>query len=151
MFEQMRDVALHGFELIELQFWIGNGENVAGFRLLVNKDPSAFGFDLLFHAQQSLALEHHRQDERRSRVARIVEFDQLSQERLGCRLLDRIDRRRRGRLVFAMPAGDKTFALAGLAVLLRPAFVADVDAQEIALLVEEDGVVALLVGERPVA
>ena len=41
MFEQRRHVALDGFELVQLQVRIGNGEHVAGPGLFVNEHALA--------------------------------------------------------------------------------------------------------------
>ena len=41
VFQQLRHVALDGFELIQMQLGIGDGENVAGLGMLINKHALA--------------------------------------------------------------------------------------------------------------
>jgi hypothetical protein len=63
VFQQLRHVALHGFELVQMQIRIGYGENVARSRLFVNEHAPAVADDLLFHLEDALAFEHHGEDE----------------------------------------------------------------------------------------
>ena len=46
MFQQRRHVPLDGFELIQMQIRVGDGENVAGLRLFINKDSLAVTLEL---------------------------------------------------------------------------------------------------------
>ena len=107
--------------------------------------------DQRLHLEQPLAFEHDREDEAGCCIARIVKFNQLPQQCFSVFFLDRVNRGRRGRLVLSLPAGDESFPVARLAELIRPAFVTDVDAQEVTLLVKENRVVRLLVSKGRMA
>ena len=95
MFEQRGHVALDGFELIQVQGWVGDGEHVARPRLLVNEHALAVADDLLLHFQDALAFEHDGEEERGGRVTRSVLLDELAQQCLGGFLLDGVHHRRR--------------------------------------------------------
>jgi hypothetical protein len=149
VFQQLRHVVLDGFELVQVQVRVGDGKHVARLRLLVNEDALAVADDLLLHFQDSLAFEHHGEDERGGRVARVILFDELAQQRLGGFLLDGVHHRRR-RLENALPVRDEAGAVGGIAgELLLPARLADVRAPQIGRHVEEQRVIRLPVGKRP--
>ncbi len=149
MFEQPGHVALDGFELVQPQIRVGDGEHVARPRLLVNEHAPAFADDLLLHLEDALAFEHHGEDERGGRVTRIVLLDELAQQCLGGLLLDGVRHRRR-HFKNALPVGNKTFAFArAVAELALPAGFANVHAAQIfRVLVEQQRVQRLLVGKR---
>jgi hypothetical protein len=148
--QQLRHVALDSFELVQMQIRVGDGENVTRPRLLVNEHALAVADNLLLHLEDALAFEHHGEDERGGRVARVVLLDELAQQRLGGLLLDGVHRRQR-HLKNALPVRDESFALArAVAELILPAGFANVHAAQIfRVLVKEQRVQRLLVGKRP--
>lgn len=82
MLEQVRDLALHFLELIQLQIGIENREHVAGFAVLVDEDaPAALG-GLAADFQDAFALQHHGQDVTGGTEPRIIFLHQLGQQRL---------------------------------------------------------------------
>ena len=97
-----RHVALDCFELVQMQIRVGDGEDVAGLRLLVNEHALAVAHDLFLHLEDAFAFEHHRQNIRSGRVTRIVLLDELPQNGLGGLLLDGVHRRH-GRFVNPLP------------------------------------------------
>src|SRR5665213_2462721 len=60
--QEVGDRPLDFFQLIELKIRVGNGKDIAGSRLLVNKNAMAIALDLLFDFQQAFALEHDGQN-----------------------------------------------------------------------------------------
>ena len=57
MFEQGSDVALHSFELVQLQIRIGNGENVPALGVLVNEDALVLAPELFLDLEDALAFQ----------------------------------------------------------------------------------------------
>ena len=102
VFEEGSDVPLDGLELVELQIGINDGENVTGGRLFVNENALAIADDLLFDLEEALSFEHDGQDIASGNVLGVVEFDELSQKRLGGFFLNGFVRGWRG-VVNAMP------------------------------------------------
>jgi len=147
MFEQRSDVALHRLELVKLQIGIDDGENIPGSRLFVNENPPAIADELLFYLQQALAFEHDRQDIGRRDVLRIVELNELPQERFGVFFLNRLVWWGR-RMVNAVPVGDEAFALASaFAELPLPAALANIRTLKVGFFVEEQRVIGLFIGK----
>ena len=102
---------------------------------------------MLFDFEQTLAFEHHGQDIGGGDIARIVQLDQLAQQRFGVLPLNGVNPRH-GRFINAVPIRDEAFAVArAVAVLLLPAGPADVRAVEIGLLIEKQRVISLLIGK----
>jgi hypothetical protein len=149
LFQQHRHVALDFFELIQAQVRVGDGEDVAGLRLLVDEHALAVADDLFLHLEDALAFEHHGEDVTGGGVARIILFDQFAQHRFRRVFLDRVHLWR-GRFVNPLPVRDETLAFArAVAELVLPARLADVGAAQIfRALVEEQRVQRLPVGKR---
>lgn len=146
MFEELGDVFLDLFELVELKAGVGDGEEVAGAGLFVEEDALAVAVELFFDFEQAFAFEHDGEDESGGGVFGIVEFDEFAEEGLGGFFLDGVGGRGGRCFVGALPVGDEAFAFAGaLAVLFAPAVFAYVEAMELLFLVEEQRVVGLLV------
>ena len=151
MFEQLGDVALDLFELVEMQVGVGDGKDVAGFGLLINEDAAAFAEDLLFHFKDALALEHDGEDVTGGRVLRIVLFDELAKQGFGGVFLNGLDDGR-GRVENGLPMGDKALAIAGtITELVLPAVLADIHAAEFGPLIREEGMQGLFIGKRLLA
>jgi hypothetical protein len=151
MFEQLGDVALDLFELVEVQVGVGDGKDVAGFGLLINEDAAAFAEDLLFHFEDALAFEHDGKDVTGGRMLRIVLFDEFAEQGFGGVFLDGLDNGR-GRVENGLPMGDKAFAVAGaIAELVLPAVLADIHAAEFGPLIGEEGMQRLFIGKRLLA
>ena len=101
------------------------------------------------HLEHALAFEHDGENVTGGRVTRVILLDELSQQRLGGVLVNRVGGRR-GRLVNALPVGNEPFALArAVAELALPARFAHVHAAQILrVLVKEQRVQRLPVGKR---
>ena len=148
MFEQSRDVALDLFELVQMQGRVNDGEHVSALRLFVNENPLPIAHDLLLHLENAFPLQHHGENECRRDVMRIVLLDEFSQKRLRGFLFDRFRRRRR-RLIDALPIGDETLSIArAFAELLLPARSANIRPAECGFLIEKQRMIRLFVGER---
>ena len=103
--------------------------------------------ELFFDLEQPFAFEHDGENIPGRNIARVVQLDELAQERLGVFPLNRIDVGL-GCEVNTLPIGDEPFAVTrALAVLLLPAGFANVGAPEIGFLIEEQRVIHLLVGK----
>ena len=151
MFQQGGNIVLHLLELVELQVRIGDGEHVPGFGLLVNEDALAVPRQLFLHLDDSLSLQHHRENVTRRNITRIIQFDEFAQQRLGGVFLNRF-RRGHGRLICPLPIGNKSFAVArAVAVLLLPAGFTNIRAPEILFCVEQERVVRLFINEAAAA
>src|ERR1043165_9741677 len=84
-------------------------------------------------------------------MLRIVQLDQLSQQRFGRFFLDRFGDGRR-RLIHALPVGNETFAvLCALAVLGLPALLANIRPAKLRFLLEQQRVIMLPVGKSSAA
>jgi hypothetical protein len=145
--QQISDIALDQFQLIQAQVGIGNGKDVAGLGLFVNENAVAIADELLLDLQDSFAFEHDGQDITGGRVLRIVLLDELAQEGLGGLFLDGVGDRRRG-LVNALPMGNEPAATLGIGEFILPAGGADVGAAEFGFFVDQQGVIRFFVGER---
>jgi len=127
MLEQRRHIALDQFQLIQPQIGIGDGEDIAGFRLFVNENALAIAHHLFLHFQNPFALEHHRQDISRRGMCRIVLLDELSQQGLGGVFLNGLGDRRRG-FVNALPMRNKAGLALGIGKFRGPAGRANIGA-----------------------
>src|SRR5256885_3037669 len=78
--QQRRDVSLHRIELVQLQTWISDREQVACPGLFVYENTMSIPDQLFFHLEHALPLEHHRQNESCRPVLRIVGLDHFAQE-----------------------------------------------------------------------
>jgi hypothetical protein len=145
--QQISDIALDLFQLIQAQVGIGDGKDVAGLGLFVNENAVAIADELLLDLQDSFAFEHHGQDITGGRVLRIVLLDELAQQGFGGLFLDGVGDRRRG-LVNALPMGNEPAATLGIGELILPAGGADVGAPEFGFFVDQQGVIRFFVGER---
>ena len=148
VFQQRGHVALDGFELVQPQVRIGNGEHVAGPGLFVNEHALAVADDLFLHLEHAFAFEHDGEDVTGGRVTRIVLLNQLPQQRFGGVLVNRIGGRRR-RFVNSLPMRDEPGAVARVSgTLLLRARLADVRAPQLRRLIEQQRVIDLPVGKR---
>src|ERR1035437_7575270 len=135
-------------ELVELQGRVADSENVAGAGLFIDKDALPVAHDLLFDLQQALAFEHNGEDITGRDITRVVQLDELAQERLGVLLLNRLHAGH-GRGIDTLPIGDEAFAVTrALAVLALPAGLANIGAPKIGFLIEQQRVIRLPVGKR---
>ena len=75
MLQQSSDVPLNGVELVELKLWINHGEQITGAGLFVYEDALPVAHELLLHLEQTLPLEHHRQNIRRRTVVGVIQLD----------------------------------------------------------------------------
>src|SRR6185503_10885020 len=125
--------ALHGFELIQLEVRVRDGEQVARLRLFVKEHPPALALDLFFHFEDAFALEHYREDESRRGIPGIVQFDELSEQRLGVLFLNGLGWRGRRRFVDALPVGDEPLAVARAVAFALPARLAQIQPLNLAL------------------
>ena len=131
--------------MVQLQIGIADREEIAGLRLFVHEHALAISRELLFHLEQPFALQHDRQNIGRRNKFRIIDLDQLAQKRFGIFLLDCVWRGGGRHFIDALPMRDESLPIArALAVLLLPARRADIQPHEIALLVKEQRVIALL-------
>src|ERR1019366_3866247 len=81
-------------------------------------------------------------------ITRVVQLDELAQERLGVLLLNRLHAGH-GRGIDTLPIGDEAFAVTrALAVLALPAGLANIGAPKIGFLIEQQRVIRLPVGKR---
>ena len=148
LFQQVCHVALDVIELAEPQIRVGDGEHVAGFRMLVNEDAPALALKLFFDFQNPFALQHHREDETGRAVFQVVLFDEFAQQRFRGLFLDWL--RLRGRYFEdALPMRDESFS-AGRAAAVPggPATFADIQPFVTGLLVEQDRVIGPFVRKR---
>ena len=128
MFEQLGHVALDLFELVEAQVRIGDGKDVAGFRMFINENPLPVADDLFFHFENAFAFQHHGQDVARGGVLRVVLLDEFAQQRFGSVFLDGLDDGSR-REKDGLPVRNKAFAFArAFAELVLPAVLANIHA-----------------------
>ena len=145
MLEELSDVALNLFELVEVQVGIGDGKDIASLRLFVNENTAAFADNLLLHLENAFAFEHDGEDVAGGNVARIILLDELAQERFSSVFLNGLDDRGGG-VKNRLPMGDETFAFARAVIeLVLPAVLADVHAAEFRAFVREESVERLLI------
>lgn len=147
MLKQLRHVALDLLQLVQLQGRINNREQIAGFWMFINKHALAVANYLFFHLEQSLAFEHHCQDVARRDITFVIQFNQFPQQRFGSVFLDWL-RRGSGRFINSVPIRNKALSFArAVTELLLPASFTHVRAPELLLLVKQQRVILLLVGE----
>src|SRR5688572_16586415 len=103
-----------------MQRGIGDGEDVAGLWLFVDDGAFAVPDDLFLDLKDAFAFEHHGEDESGGHVTRIVQLDELLEQRLGVFLLDGFHNRR-WRFVSALPARDQTGWIGRVRGLFLPA------------------------------
>ena len=136
MFQQRSYVVLDLLQLVELQFRIGDREEVTRAGLLIDENALAIANNLLLHFEQPLSFQHDRKNVTRGHVVWIIDFDELAEKRFGGFLLNRIAHLRR-RFVNTLPIGDEAFALArAVTVLLLPASLANVGAAKLRFVVK---------------
>lgn len=150
VFEQMRDVALNFFELVEMKVRVGDREHFASLGLLVNNGPLALTYHLLLYFEHAFAFQHDCEYESGGNIPRVIQLDQLLENRLGSFLLDRLSHRW-WRLINALPLGDETIQLLRTGESFLPAAVANVLPAQFHFFLEQYRVVRLLVGERLLA
>ena len=138
MLQQMRYVLLNGFQLVQVQIGVCDGENIAGFGMFVNKHPLTFARELFFYFEDAFAFQHHGENKCCGCMTRVVLLYEFAQygfrsvflngfNRLGCR-----------RFIDPLPMRDEAGLVAGcLSRLLLPAGFADVGAAQQGSLVEE--------------
>ena len=148
MFEEQANVTLDIIELVQAEIGIRDAEEIAAFSVFINEDALALLDDLGFDLEEPFAFEHGSEDEAGGAVFGLIRFDQFAEKRFGIFLLDRIRWRGDGRVVFALPIGNKAFAIGGsLAELRGPAFGADVQAFVSVFLVVKQRMKHLFFGE----
>jgi hypothetical protein len=146
--EQMQNLVLNSFQLVELEIGVLNLEQIAGFRVLVNEDPFSLAGQLGLHLEDALAFQHGGQNVERRSVFGIVGLREFAQERFRGLLLNRFRRGGWRNGIDALPIGDETFAVGGsLAVLGSPAAFAHIEAFVTAFLVEEHRVKSFFIRE----
>ena len=141
---------IHFFKLIEMQIRIGNRKDVAGLRLLVNKNSLAVAPDLFLDLEDAFAFEHHGEDVGGGRVARVVLLGELAENGFGGVLLDGIHGFGRRGFVDTVPLGNVAGAAAGIAGFLGARF-ADIGTVEFLGLLKQNGAVRLFVGKGQAA
>ena len=148
MFEQLCHVVLHLFQLVEMQVRIGNREDVARLRLLINEDALAVALELFFHLENAFAFEHDRENIGGGRITGLVLFDELAQHCLGFFFLDGVNDWRR-HFENSLPVRDESgLAARGVSGLFLPARLANVRASQYRRFIEQQRVIGLLVGKR---
>jgi hypothetical protein len=111
VFQQLCDLLLHLIELVQFQSGINDCEHIPGLGVLVNKDTPPIFNGLTPRLENASALEHHRQDETRANVPRLIQIQKLAQKAFGSFALNRLSGRRRWRCVRAQPMRNKALSL----------------------------------------
>ena len=151
MLEQFAYIALDCLQLIELEIWIDNREQIARPELLVDEDTLAVPVELFFNFEEPLAFEHDRKNISRGNKMRIVQLDDFAQKGFGRFPLNRIESRSRG-FINSLPVRDEAFAIArSVAELFLPAGLADIEAAKRCFFVEQQRMIVFLVVKGPAA
>ena len=127
-------------------------EEFASLGMLVKEHSLTALSELGLDLEDSFSFQHHRQDEAGPGVRRVVVGHELPKEAFRSVLLDGVRGVGDGRVVLALPVGNESLSIhSPLAVLIFPAFLANIEAVIALLHVKQQGVKRLLVGERLVA
>lgn len=147
MLQQMKHIVLHRFQLLELQVWVRNLEQVTTFWVFVNEHALAIAGELGFDFEDALAFEHGGEDVPGRGVSGIVFLEELAQKCFGSFFLDGVGRRGWRWLKLGDPMRDELGCIL-LSTTFFPAALTEVLALVTDLGFGQKGVKLLVVHER---